>query len=162
MSGTAEKPQGPAVLLVRGTGFWSILIRWITRSCWSHAALMTREGTVIDSRPGKGVSEHEDPMDWSLVDVFDPVGITDKQWDAVIAAARADVGFIHYDYWGDAKFLVGLDDDSRKKFCSEGLADWFATGGFPLLVRTQPWKVSPAHLGMSPRLDQRKRKEQTT
>jgi uncharacterized protein YycO len=157
---SVDVPAGPAVLLFRGRGIVAWLIRWLTRSCWSHAALLTDVGTVIESRPGSGV--HEVPasgFDWAVIDVFDVDGIEPGQWDKAIFAARADVGKVGYDYWGDLKFVLGMEDDDRLKFCSEGVISWLWTAGVMLVARTQAWKVSPAMIGGSTRLVERKNDE---
>lgn len=148
-------PQG-AVLLFRGRGFVSRLIRWQTRSCYSHAALLLPDGRVVESWQGAGVRITR-LEDWQDVDVFDVAGMTPAQWERAIAFALRQVGH-GYDYWAIVRFISRERmPENNRWFCSELVFAAIEDGGVRLLERIKAWAVSPGELRVSPLLIQRTR-----
>jgi len=142
------------ILLQRGRGTIATLIKWQTRSAYSHAALLFRDGVVIESQAGHGVwkyhvSEVEgSPADW---DVF-VVDYVDEK--AVRKFAEAQLGD-RYDYASIVRFVTraqAIRQDSGKWFCSELAFAAMAKGGIKVLSRIEPWEVSPEMLAISPLL----------
>lgn len=141
----------PRLLLFRGRGIISWLIRWQTRSCYSHAALMLPDGSVIEAWQGAGVRRTW-LRDWTEVDVFDIHEMTTEQWQAAIAFARCQIGK-PYDYRGVLRFLSrrrkALDD---RWFCSELVYKSLESAGVRLLRDVEAGEVSPGMLARSPLL----------
>ena len=140
----------PAILLFRGRGALSTGIRWFTRGTWSHAALLTREGSIVEAWQGKGVRERF-LYDWRGIDKFDVPGATDEQWDRAIAFALSQIG-ADYDYGAIFKFLSRRQErPDGKWFCSELVYEAFKNAGYPLLSEwVESSTVWPTMLAMSP------------
>lgn len=149
------------VLLFRGKGILSSLIRWQTRSRYAHAAIMLngaydRTGllhaaTIIESWPGVGVRQTT-LHDFDGVDFFDAPLCGIFGWERVKNFAQKQIG-AKYDYLGCARFVTRQKDwqnDPGNWFCSELVYAAFLNAGLPLLRTDEPWKVSPAMLGLSP------------
>lgn len=143
--------QGPKLLLFHGRGIISALIRWQTRGAYSHAALLMRDGRIVESWQGVGVRV-KTLDDWTGVQAFDIPSMTDTQWDEAIAFAVSQTGR-GYDYWAIARFVSRRRmPDNNRWFCSELVFEAFKSAGVNLFDRIEPWAVSPALLGISPLL----------
>lgn len=141
--------MGPAILLYRGRGFISKAIMWRTWGIYSHAALLTASGTVIEAWHFGGVREApfvDDPA----VDKFVIRGATPAQWIMVEDYMRSQVGQ-PYDYLGILRFLLRLDSHNTAWFCSELLAEAWREAGLPLLIRPSH-QISPQCIATSPLL----------
>lgn len=137
----------PAILLYRGRGVISTAIKWRTWGCYSHAALLTSRGTVIEAWHFGGVREVPfQPSD--SVDAFQVLGATEETWRQVEDFMRSQVGK-PYDFLGIIRFLFRLDSANEAWFCSELVAEAFALAGIPLLNR-EAHRISPACIGSSP------------
>lgn len=146
-----EEEVKPAVLLFRGREPLSAMIRWQTRSVYSHAALLLDNGCVIEAISGRGV-RLVPPIDLSAVDVFDVSGMSERQWGRAIQFARHQIG-CGYDYWAIIRFISrNRMPYNHKWFCSELVFAAIAQAGVNLLERVEPWAVSPGLLAMSPLL----------
>lgn len=122
----------------------SVLLRSFLWSPWSHVGLIDG-GTVIEAVGGAGVRVR--PLADMLAEAsrYEIVDMPARDPQAVIAAARAQVGK-PYDWGG----VVGVgfrrrwqDDDAW--FCSELVAYSFAAGGSPLM-RGDAWRITPRDL----------------
>lgn len=143
-------PGPPAVLLFRGRGFISSLIRFQTRGAYSHAALMRPDGMIIESWPGKGV-QLKVLKDWAGIDTY-AVPLTPMQWRTALAFAEQQIGS-GYDYWGVIRFIDRRNmPDNKKWFCSELVFAALAFAGVRLFERIDAGEVSPGLLGVSPML----------
>lgn len=145
------------VALHRGTGLISRAIQWQTRSHYSHASVMCRNGCGIEAREGKGVRVTADWLKFKAldeqVDLF-TVKVTEAQADSIEAFLLDQVGK-KYDWTMVARFITrrqAARDESGKWFCSELVFAAFQQAGVELLRDTQPWEVSPGLLGRSPLL----------
>ncbi len=126
----------------------SYLVRWFTRSQYSHAAIEIAPDTIIESWQGRGVQQVT-IKDRSNVDHFE-VEVTDEQLKLIEAFLRSKLGK-RYDYWGIVGFLVRLPLGTKDRwFCSELVFAAFRFAGVQLLLRVHPTAVSPALLAMSP------------
>lgn len=138
-----------------GRGIISRLIRWQTRSIYSHAALLTPEGHIIESWQGDGVRLRKGLDDWSNVWVFDVPALSDEQWWQALEWATAQCGK-GYDYKSVARFLTrARTSDDNRFFCSELVIAAIAKSGLRLLERIDFAQVSPGHLAISPLLQLR-------
>lgn len=143
-----------AILLMRGRGVLSSLIRWQTRGKYSHAALLIGENEIIEAWQGDGVRMKK-ITDWSNVDIFDVPSATPQQWQDAIDFACKQRGK-GYDYLGVVRFLTRRDRDNPERwFCSELVFASFLAAGVPLLARIKAHEVSPGLLSNSPLLVQR-------
>ncbi len=141
----------PAVLLFRGRGAISALIRWQTRSPFSHAALLMPDGRIVESWQGAGVRVKA-LADWSDIDVFDVPSMSAGQWNDALRFATDFVG-AGYDYRSVMRFVSrrGASEDGRW-FCSELVFAALQAAGVDLLERIAASEVSPGLLSLSPLL----------
>ena len=141
----------PRILLFKGRGLVSWLIRWQTRSEYSHSALMLHDGSIIEAWMTKGVRQHW-LNDWCDIDVFDVHGITQEQWQAAIGYARAQIGK-PYDWLAIIRFLSRFrQPDDERWFCSELVFKAMEVAGVKLLRNVRAGEVSPGMLARSPHL----------
>ena len=139
------------ILLMKGRGTLSRLIRWQTRSKYSHAAILIDGHEIIESWMGEGVRTHH-VKDWSNIDTFSVIGMTELQKQKVVAFAKTQVG-CKYDYRGALRFISRRPASVNSKwFCSELVFAALEYGGVKLLHNVAAWEVSPALLSMSPLL----------
>lgn len=139
----------PKILLFRGRGFISWLIRWQTRSEYSHAALMLPDGSIIEAWMTKGVRQHW-LKDWIDVDVFSVHGMTPEQWARAINYARAQIGK-KYDWLAVIRFLSRFRQPPNDRwFCSELVFQAIEIAGIRLLRYVRAGEVSPGLLARSP------------
>lgn len=138
--------------LYRHSGLLSWLIKFQTRSEYSHAALLFSDNVLIEAtRPKvrKVVNPAPDPKcDW-----FD-LSITDAAEAQVRAFSEAQIGK-GYDYTMVIRFVTRLQETRRstgKWFCSELVFAAIQKAGVNLLERIEPWAVSPELLSLSPLL----------
>lgn len=143
------------VLLFRGRGLISALIRWQTRSRWSHAAILD-PGTMqmYEAWQGGGVRMKWWPnvTDRKDIEVFD-VPVTNEQRVAMCIFLRAQLGK-RYDYLSVIRFVTRhRSKDDSKWFCSEMVYAAFQAAGINLLAPdVMAWEVSPGMLAKSPLL----------
>lgn len=142
---------GCRILLFKGRGIVSTLIRWQTRSEYSHAAILLPDGTIIEAWQGAGV-RRKIISDWTDVDSFMVTAMTPAQWASAIDFAAQQIGK-GYDYKGVIRFLSrqSLKLDSRW-FCSELVFAALERAGVAVLSRVDASEVSPAMLSLSPLL----------
>lgn len=142
------------MLLFRGRGLISTAIRWQSRSIYSHAALLMRDGRIVESWQGAGVRV-KTLTDWSDIDVFDIPLFDELDWDLAIEYALELVGR-GYDYKAVLRFVSRQPAaDNDRWFCSELVFAAVESAGLPLLSRTSAAAVSPGMLALSPLLVQR-------
>jgi len=141
-------PHAGQILLFRGRGFLSTLIRWQTRGKYSHAAIRVNEDECVEAWQGAGVRLKK-ITDWSNVDIF-RVPATERQRIVAVSFAGQQIGK-KYDYLGVLRFLSRRHcNDVQRWFCSELVFAAFKHAGVDLLHRIAPWEVSPAVLSTSP------------
>lgn len=144
------------VALYRGSSAISRLIRWQTRSEYSHAALLFDDNFFVESREFIGVrglvglqrSKGE------TVDLFTVENLLPDQVEAIRTFALQQLGKA-YDYTMVARFVSRRQASratAEKWFCSELVFAAFAHAGVHLLRATEPWEVSPGLLARAPAL----------
>jgi len=107
-----------------------------TAGIYSHVELVFSDGRSASSVGGTGVRftapgsiNFADSTQWDLMD------LTGLDEQAAISWFTANAGK-GYDYWGDARFVIGLlRPDTKDDFCSEACA--YATGF------TEGWRFDP-------------------
>jgi len=141
--------------LYKGTSAMSKAIRWLNWSEYSHAALICRDGKVIEAWTQGGVRQVESLSDrhnpGTPVDVFCVPALTNDEAMDVETFCRSQIGK-RYDWRGVFHFITRRPerpDDQEAWFCSELLAAAFAYARRPLLARIQAWKVYPGMLAHS-------------
>jgi len=146
---TTPAMYAPRILLFKGRGVVSRCIRWQTRSEYSHAALMLKDGSIVEAWQGEGVRTTR-LKDWCNVDVFGVREMTDSQWAIAIEYALEQVGK-GYDYWGCVRFVSRRRlPENDKWFCSELVFAALQRAGISLLHRIRADEVSPGMLSLSP------------
>jgi uncharacterized protein YycO len=133
------------------TSIISGLIRWETRSKYNHAAILLRDGTVIESVEFAGVHRLPTQASWAppnRVDSFTVAGLDDDKVEAFLISQLGKP----YD-WPDLVGFVtrsGVDEDRGAWFCSELCFAAIEAGGVTLLRDVPPFCVSPGTLSLSP------------
>lgn len=144
----------PAIALFKGNGLISAAIRWQTRGPYSHAAVLTREGTFVEAWQGAGVREKQ-LHNFSNIDLYDVPGMVDSQWDGVISFMRSQIGK-GYDYWAIIRFISRRNMPANDNwFCSELVFEAMTRNNVHLFLRIVASAVSPSLLGISPRIEPR-------
>jgi len=143
------------ILLFRGRGLISALIRWQTGSQYSHAAALVDDTWLYEAWQGKGVRVKR--FDWSdidNIDFFEIDGLTSENEARMLEYLKSRVGN-KYDYWGVLRFITrGRPKSNNADFCSEYIYAAAEYTQLALLARTEPAEVSPGLLGRSPYLSQ--------
>lgn len=158
------KPVWIDVLLYRGRGFGSSLIRWQTRSPYTHAALRfpgpacqgPAGDVIIEALQGCGVIRRRwNEDDDGLCDAYRVGWISDEGYALAKEWAFAQVGK-PYDWLAIARFITRRRHYSGARwFCSELVFETFLRADVRLLARTEAWEVSPGMLARSPILTER-------
>jgi uncharacterized protein YycO len=148
-------PPTVIVALHRSAGWIGRLIRWQTRSDYSHASILFYGLGVIESREFHGVRRLPalEAGPGEVIDTFS-VTLTPTQAAEIRDFALRQVGK-PYDYTMVARFITRRQESrstSGKWFCSELVFAAFQKAGVSLLRDTQPWEVSPGLLAKSPLL----------
>ena len=149
----------PQILLFKGQGMISRLIRWQTNGEYSHVAIQLPDGQILEAwhKPAK-VRLREPLEDWTNVEAFDVEGMTEKQWEKAIAWAKQQVGK-KYDFGGVMRFVTRWRKPQDESwFCSELVFQAIQEGGVRLLDRIHCSQVSPTVLSFSPLLKPAKSK----
>lgn len=157
----------------RGRGLIAWLIRWQTRSPYSHVSIILPDGTVVESREpeslwgivklmltGKGggvrrlagIQHAIKPGEYA--DLFFPPPMDDSTTAALADWYLSQVGK-PYDIWMVLRFLSRRQEtraSTGKWFCSEFWFAGFLRFGIRLLALTEPWEVSPGGGARSPLL----------
>lgn len=143
------------IALHKGTSLVSRLIRWQTRSPYSHASLIFNDGTMVEAREGHGVLWHRSArvaIGNTKVDLFElRRGASAKQRAAMTEFLKDQLGK-DYDYLMVARFLSRRQESRKtrgKWFCSELVFAAIQKLGVNLFDRTEPWEVSPGMLARS-------------
>ena len=133
------------ILLFRGKGFISSLIRWQTRSRqYSHAAILFDDGALFEAWQGKGVRV-TGIISWVNVDAFACHAISPVQISQVRAFLMNQLGK-PYDYVGVLRFVSRRkhSSDESKWFCSELVVAALRAADFLLFnVNVQPYQIAP-------------------
>ncbi|MCX6915750.1 MAG: hypothetical protein NT167_22345 [Verrucomicrobia bacterium] len=146
------------IALYQGTSFISRLIRWQTRSRYSHAAWLGDNGNVIEAwqpcvRVVSGLSEQHTPG--TVVDLFEFVTpLRAREIQEIWRLALKQVG-TPYDYLAVLRFVSRKASRERweeKLFCSEMVFGNARDAGRELLARTEAWRVPPDWIARSPLL----------
>lgn len=117
-------------------GVYNRLIRWWTRSPYSHVELIFSDGIAASSSYMDGGVRFKkidfDPALWDFIDLPGHLEPAARQWFVDHAGQP-------YDLMGNVHFVISpIGDDKRKWFCSEACA---AALGFP-----EPGRYDPACL----------------
>lgn len=159
------------IALYQGKSWISRLIRWQTRSIYSHAAFLLDSGSVIEAwQPC--VREIDPPRECApeschiaalskqhtpgtRVDIYKFLcPLTKEENRQLEYLARRDVG-TPYDYRSILRFCTREKSSLavHKLFCSEQVFARCKQIGRPLLDRTEAWRVPPDWIGRSPHLE---------
>lgn len=143
----------PKILLFKGKGIISRLIRWQTNGQYSHAAIQLPDKRIIEAWHKPNRVRLRGPLqDWSNVDTFDVEGMDAAQWTMASSWLHRQIGK-KYDFNGVFRFLSRRRKDKDDKwFCSELVFHCVKEGGIDLLERIKGAQVSPTVLSFSPLL----------
>lgn len=142
------------ILAYRGKSWISKVIRWQTRSKYSHIAIELDNGSVIEAWHVGGVAHNKDfrtvHTKGTLVDVFD---ITIKIDEIAISAFLLDQVGKKYDFGSIVRFMSRRAEPKDEKwFCSELAMEGVSAGEVNLLERIPASHVSPGQIVTSPLL----------
>lgn len=145
--------------LHRSTSVVSALIRWQTRSEYSHASLVcASDGTLLEALEGRGVIvERRLGVDVprEQVDLHVVRGLTAAEQAAMWQWALGQVGK-GYDYVSVLRFVTrraATRRSSGRWFCSELVHAAALHGAGVALQRMDSWRCAPDHLAISPLLE---------
>lgn len=127
------------------------VVRWQTRSPYSHAALLLPCGQrVIESYPGRGVRvRHLLAGDWPHIDLYEVEGLTPDLSRQVLAFAERERGK-PYDWRSVLRFVTRTPARLNGRwFCSELVYAALAHVHIHLLARIEAHNVSPGMLALS-------------
>jgi len=141
------------ILAYKGKSVVSHLIKFQTRSQYSHIGIQLNDGSVIEAWQGEGVRRIGNPFvghsKGTEVDVFKIIGDYD---DSKVEAYLYDQIGKKYDYVNVLRFVWRRNAaDNEKVFCSELAEMAFIQGGLRLL-NGNPSVHSPRDTVMSPHL----------
>lgn len=142
------------VLLWRGSGLIGWLIKWQTRSPYSHAALLYPDGeTILEAKEFKGVQKRKlTDKDKKMVDAFEVVAMSEAAWSDAFAIGEKYIG-AKYDWRSVFKFVSRLPAHTNDRwFCSELVCHCIKYAFGPLLKRIPCHETNPGHLRLSPLL----------
>jgi len=146
------------IALYQGTSLISRLIRWQTRSRYSHAAWLADNGDVIEAwqpcvRLVHSLSEQHTPG--TVVDLFEFIEpLTKLRAERIWRLAMKTLG-TPYDYVSVLRFISRRSSRERweaKLFCSELVFGNCWDVGVELLARTEAYRVPPDWIARSPLL----------
>lgn len=136
----------------RGKGVGAALIRWFSRSKYSHVSIAFNDGTVYEACPLKGVRKTTLKSTKGVTPFVFKLGAPiDTEAVRIFCEAEVSAG-TKYDYWGVICFTLGIKPrrSNDKYFCSEFGMDATAVGGVRLLERVESFKVRPDEMSWSP------------
>lgn len=143
------------IALYRGKSIVSKLIRWQTRSEYSHAAWLCEDGSVYEAWNSgfeRNLNLGKAHLPGTVIDLFDIDGLTPEKRRVIEAYFDGELG-APYDYWGVLKFLSRRDAPSDDRwFCSEVVTSGLYRAGLHIFNPgfAPPWKVYPGELAFSP------------
>lgn len=120
-------------------GIYNILVRWWTRSPYSHCELVFKDGQAASaSFLDHGVRFKQisfDPDHWDMFDLPDRLEAKARAWFVIHDGDE-------YDLLGNAHFIIGpVGDEKAQWFCSEAIA---AALGIPNPERYDPGTLASA------------------
>ena len=146
------------VALYKGTSWTSRIIRWFTRSEYSHAAWVEVSGKTWESWEPGGVRTVPSPLvghdPRTPIDFFFVQGMDEISAQLVTDFFRRQLGK-PYDFWGIIGFLSRRSRRAcdPRWFCSEILIEALRAGGLHILSnRLDSYKVTPRDVAVSPLL----------
>jgi uncharacterized protein YycO len=143
------------VMLFHGKGFVSSMIRWFTRSPYSHAALyFPKSASICEAWQGDTVRFKPWNYNWTGVELYElNRPLTPEESTAIMNFCLREKG-CRYDYLSVLSFLTRSPRKSDTRwFCSELTYAAFQAAGINLLADgVNAWEVSPGMLANSPLL----------
>ena len=140
------------ILAYRGVSWISKVIRWQTRSKYSHIAIELKDSSVIEAWHIGGVRRNptfrtvHSPK--TKVDVFEIAGKYDEE--KVLDFLKMQIGH-KYDFRSIVRFITRKSSHvSPNWFCSELANEAFREGGLDLLSRISSSHLSPRDIAISP------------
>lgn len=130
------------------------VVRWQTRSPYSHAAFLLPCGTrVIESYPGVGVRiRHLSREDWDHIDLYEVEKLTLDLSRQVLAFCERERGK-GYDWRSVLRFVSRTSaKENGRWFCSELVFAALQHVRIDLLARIEAHNVSPGMLALSHKL----------
>jgi hypothetical protein len=152
MKNNTNEPVG-YVLLFTGGDPIAAIVKWQSRSEYSHAALLIPgTTTVIESYPFYGVRKRElTAKDWERVHAFAVPGMTVRQWNDARTYAELQLGK-GYDWRNVLRFVSRLPArENDRWFCSE-LVFGVLERSYRRVLQMAAEYVDPGHLPTSPLL----------
>lgn len=125
--------QSCDILLTRGYNFLGETIRSLSNGCVNHAALVIKDGNMIEATPfGIKINPFSNFVkDKEGVLVFRNINLTEDQKKVILQYAymKADAKE-GYDYTGILRYVfAGFKNNPNEEYCSEFLTNAFAKSG---------------------------------
>lgn len=139
------------LLLTKGDSRLGFLIKWFTKSKYSHVAIHIENGTCIESHWGGVQLKHISQLDPH--DVYRHSKHTKAQMNMAIEwmISQLDKGYDFFGVIGIGLALLGIRrgnpfDDKNRYWCSELIADGFHKADIPIDIPLGTLFVSPQDL----------------
>ncbi len=145
---------GYRILLFRGRGIISRVIRFRTRSEYSHVAILTPGLMIIEAWQRAGVRTRTLASlgDTDRIEAFSVPSMTLEQWKDCHEWMLGKVG-LKYDYGNVLRFLLRTEPRADERwFCSELVFAGLVHSGTELL-RSLASLVSPHDISLSPLIE---------
>lgn len=143
------------VLLFKPVSLLDKLICFFTRGSYQHVSILLNNGTIIESKPFKGVRILKSinvALESNPICEVCSIDVSPYQIEDITSFLISQIGK-KYDYasaLGFAFFTNKEDRESRNRwFCSELVFTAFSKSGIELLKRIPAWKVSPSMIAYS-------------
>ncbi len=124
------------------------IIRFFSRSKYSHVSLAFKNGDLYEAVPFKGCRKSRLKSTEGVSAMMFKHGATVDS-ALVKSYLETELG-TRYDYCGVVSFLCGLKPSSKRMFCSEYVFNALRAGGVELQERTEGRLLRPDQLAMSP------------
>jgi len=137
-------PQNGDILLLKGKSLFSKIVKWWTKSEYSHSAMFATPHLVIESDFGGvqfNLTEKYKNMDY---DVYRHKDITRNQQEKVFywSFSKTDKGYDHMGLLGIVLGTTSLDNKSRY-WCSEFNMDAYIHAGVKIDCDKDTHRVTP-------------------
>jgi len=128
----------------KAPGDWSDkLIRWWTKSKYSHVELVTDDFSTMYSSSGMDGGVRKKPHyynvnTWTYVEV--------SVSEELVKDIFSETNGSKYDWFGILGFILPLQDRTNRWFCSEWCSNALKCGGDKRMYLQEPSKLSPGKL----------------
>lgn len=119
------------------------LIRWWTKSKYSHVELVTDDYSTMYSSSGMDGGVRKKPHQYDT-DIWTYVEVSVSE--ELVKDIFSETNGFKYDWFGILGFILPLQDRTNRWFCSEWCSNVLKCGGDKRMYLQEPSKLSPGKL----------------